>query len=91
MLSSTAPGYPWGPPGTNTLLLAVLIIPLVDKNSGSVVCVILVSAGTWAGLWGQGLDMRVLTSLLLQVHCGQLSDSDEQNLRALEKHVSDSF
>uniref|UniRef100_A0A8D2NBV5 Phosphodiesterase n=1 Tax=Zonotrichia albicollis TaxID=44394 RepID=A0A8D2NBV5_ZONAL len=44
----------------------VLIIPLVDKNSGAVVCVIL-------------------------VHCGQLSDSDEQNLRALERHVSDSF
>uniref|UniRef100_A0A8C5J2Y1 Phosphodiesterase n=1 Tax=Junco hyemalis TaxID=40217 RepID=A0A8C5J2Y1_JUNHY len=40
----------------------VLIIPLVDKNSGAVVCVIL-------------------------VHCGQLSDSDEQNLRALERHA----
>uniref|UniRef100_A0A8D2N9A5 Phosphodiesterase n=1 Tax=Zonotrichia albicollis TaxID=44394 RepID=A0A8D2N9A5_ZONAL len=53
---------PWGPPGTNPLLLAVLIIPLVDKNSGAVVCVIL-------------------------VHCGQLSDSDEQNLRALERHA----
>lgn len=71
-------------------MLAVLIIPLVDKNSGAVVCVILVSAGTWAGLWGQGLAMMVLTSLLIQVHCGQLSDSDEQNLRALERHVSDS-
>lgn len=71
----------------------MLIIPLVDKNSGAVVCVILVSAGTWARLWGQGegLDLGVLTSLLLQVHCGQLSDSDEQNLRALERHVSDSF
>uniref|UniRef100_A0A8D0KVV2 Phosphodiesterase n=1 Tax=Strix occidentalis caurina TaxID=311401 RepID=A0A8D0KVV2_STROC len=42
----------------------VLIIPLVDADSGAVVCVIL-------------------------VHCGQLSDSDEQNLRALERHVSD--
>ncbi|XP_069664804.1 cGMP-dependent 3',5'-cyclic phosphodiesterase isoform X2 [Haliaeetus albicilla] len=40
----------------------VLIIPLVDKDSGAVVCVIL-------------------------VHCGQLSDSDEQNLRALERHT----
>nr|XP_047903985.1 cGMP-dependent 3',5'-cyclic phosphodiesterase [Anser cygnoides] len=40
----------------------VLIIPLVDKDSGAVVCVIL-------------------------VHCGHLSDSDEQNLRALERHT----
>ncbi|KAJ7418481.1 hypothetical protein BTVI_29066 [Pitangus sulphuratus] len=45
---------------------AVLIIPLVDKNSGTVVCVIL-------------------------VHCGQLSDSDEQNLRALERHALVAF
>ncbi|KAM7065681.1 cGMP-dependent 3',5'-cyclic phosphodiesterase [Acridotheres tristis] len=44
----------------------VLIIPLVDKNSGAVVCVIL-------------------------VHCGQLSDSDEQNLRALERHALVAF
>uniref|UniRef100_A0A8C4URT7 Phosphodiesterase n=1 Tax=Falco tinnunculus TaxID=100819 RepID=A0A8C4URT7_FALTI len=44
-------------PGTQ-----VRIIPLVDKESGAVVCVIL-------------------------VHCGQLSDSDEQNLRALERHT----
>ncbi|XP_054254804.1 cGMP-dependent 3',5'-cyclic phosphodiesterase [Indicator indicator] len=44
-------------PGTQ-----VLILPLVDKESGAVVCVIL-------------------------VHCGQLSDSDEQNLRALERHT----
>ncbi|KAM9300370.1 cGMP-dependent 3',5'-cyclic phosphodiesterase [Morus bassanus] len=42
--------------------MQVLIIPLVDKDGGAVVCVIL-------------------------VHCGQLSDSDEQNLRALEKHT----
>uniref|UniRef100_A0A8C0V9T3 Phosphodiesterase n=1 Tax=Cyanistes caeruleus TaxID=156563 RepID=A0A8C0V9T3_CYACU len=48
-------------PGTQ-----VLIIPLVDKNSGAVVCVIL-------------------------VHCGQLSDSDEQNLRALERHALVAF
>ncbi|KAK4829681.1 hypothetical protein QYF61_005974 [Mycteria americana] len=57
------PARPLGPlaaplaPGTQ-----VLIIPLVDKDSGAVVCVIL-------------------------VHCGQLSDSDEQNLRALERHT----
>ncbi|KAM6144687.1 LOW QUALITY PROTEIN: cGMP-dependent 3',5'-cyclic phosphodiesterase [Phoenicopterus ruber ruber] len=57
------PGRHLGPlaaplaPGTQ-----VLIIPLVDKDSGAVVCVIL-------------------------VHCGQLSDSDEQNLRALERHA----
>ncbi|XP_054035299.1 cGMP-dependent 3',5'-cyclic phosphodiesterase, partial [Dryobates pubescens] len=44
-------------PGTQ-----VLILPLVDKESSTVVCVIL-------------------------VHCGQLSDSDEQNLRALERHT----
>uniref|UniRef100_A0A8C3TXR2 Phosphodiesterase n=1 Tax=Catharus ustulatus TaxID=91951 RepID=A0A8C3TXR2_CATUS len=44
----------------------VLIIPLVDKNSGAVVCVIL-------------------------VHCGQLSDSDEQNLRVLERHALVAF
>uniref|UniRef100_A0A8B9R7Z7 Phosphodiesterase n=1 Tax=Anas platyrhynchos TaxID=8839 RepID=A0A8B9R7Z7_ANAPL len=43
-------------------LLAVLIIPLVDKDSGAVVCVLL-------------------------VHCSPLSDSDEQNLRALERHT----
>ncbi|KYO25631.1 cGMP-dependent 3',5'-cyclic phosphodiesterase isoform B [Alligator mississippiensis] len=40
----------------------VLIIPLVDKDHGGVVCVIL-------------------------VHCGQLSEPDQQNLRTLEKHV----
>nr|XP_034971256.1 cGMP-dependent 3',5'-cyclic phosphodiesterase [Zootoca vivipara] len=39
----------------------VLIIPLADKDVGTVVCVIL-------------------------VHCSQLSESDELNLRALEKH-----
>uniref|UniRef100_A0A8B9CNL7 Phosphodiesterase n=1 Tax=Anser brachyrhynchus TaxID=132585 RepID=A0A8B9CNL7_9AVES len=50
------------PPGLTRCLLAVLIIPLVDKDSGAVVCVIL-------------------------VHCGHLSDSDEQNLRALERHT----
>ncbi|KAM6447720.1 cGMP-dependent 3',5'-cyclic phosphodiesterase isoform 3-T3 [Liasis olivaceus] len=44
----------------------VLINPLVDKDSGVVVCVIL-------------------------VHCGQLSDSDEHNLRALEKHILVSY
>ncbi|XP_063160832.1 cGMP-dependent 3',5'-cyclic phosphodiesterase [Candoia aspera] len=44
----------------------VLINPLVDKDSGAVVCVIL-------------------------VHCGQLSDSDEQNLQALEKHILVSY
>uniref|UniRef100_A0A8B9QYE9 Phosphodiesterase n=1 Tax=Anas platyrhynchos TaxID=8839 RepID=A0A8B9QYE9_ANAPL len=44
-------------PGTQ-----VLIIPLVDKDSGAVVCVLL-------------------------VHCSPLSDSDEQNLRALERHT----
>ncbi|XP_068251449.1 LOW QUALITY PROTEIN: cGMP-dependent 3',5'-cyclic phosphodiesterase [Nyctibius grandis] len=44
-------------PGTQ-----VLVIPLVDKDSGAVVCVIL-------------------------VHCGQLSDADERNLRALERHT----
>uniref|UniRef100_A0A8C0HNT7 Phosphodiesterase n=1 Tax=Buteo japonicus TaxID=224669 RepID=A0A8C0HNT7_9AVES len=54
-----APGARSGPTLSR---LAVLIIPLVDKDSGAVVCVIL-------------------------VHCGQLSDSDEQNLRALERHT----
>ncbi|XP_067322519.1 cGMP-dependent 3',5'-cyclic phosphodiesterase isoform X1 [Anolis sagrei] len=44
----------------------VLIIPLVDKDSGTVVCVIL-------------------------VQCGHLSESDEQNLRALEKHILVSY
>ncbi|XP_015670958.1 cGMP-dependent 3',5'-cyclic phosphodiesterase [Protobothrops mucrosquamatus] len=44
----------------------VLINPLVDKDSGVVVCVILIS-------------------------CGQLSESDEQNLRALEKHILVSY
>uniref|UniRef100_A0A8B9G8I9 Phosphodiesterase n=1 Tax=Amazona collaria TaxID=241587 RepID=A0A8B9G8I9_9PSIT len=44
----------------------VLILPLVDKDSGAVVCVIL-------------------------VHCGQLSDLDEQNLRALERHTLVAF
>ncbi|KAM3820740.1 LOW QUALITY PROTEIN: cGMP-dependent 3',5'-cyclic phosphodiesterase, partial [Vipera latastei] len=44
----------------------VLINPLVDKDSGVVVCVILVS-------------------------CGRLSESDEQNLRALEKHILVSY
>uniref|UniRef100_A0A8C7EG70 Phosphodiesterase n=1 Tax=Nothoprocta perdicaria TaxID=30464 RepID=A0A8C7EG70_NOTPE len=59
------PGQHLGPlaaplaPGTQ-----VLAVPLVDKDSGAVVCVIL-------------------------VHCGPLSDADEQNLRALERHVSD--
>ncbi|XP_064905718.1 cGMP-dependent 3',5'-cyclic phosphodiesterase isoform X2 [Columba livia] len=48
-------------PGTQ-----VLIIPLVDKDSGTVICVIL-------------------------VHCGQLSDPDEQNLRALERHTLVAF
>uniref|UniRef100_A0A8V5HAE6 Phosphodiesterase n=1 Tax=Melopsittacus undulatus TaxID=13146 RepID=A0A8V5HAE6_MELUD len=48
-------------PGTQ-----VLILPLVDKDSGAVVCVIL-------------------------VHCGQLSDLDEQNLRALERHTLVAF
>ncbi|RLW03339.1 hypothetical protein DV515_00006544 [Chloebia gouldiae] len=92
LLPAELPGRHLGPlaaplaPGTQ-----VLIIPLVDKNSGAVVCVILVSGGTWAGLWGQDLDMRVLTSLLLQVHCGQLSDSDEQNLHALERHALVAF
>ncbi|XP_025935045.1 cGMP-dependent 3',5'-cyclic phosphodiesterase [Apteryx rowi] len=42
--------------------LAVLVVPLVDKDSGAVVCVIL-------------------------VHCGPLSEADEQNLRALERHT----
>ena len=43
--------------------LAVRIIPLVDKESGAVVCVILVSARMWAGLWGMGqcADTGVLT------------------------------
>ncbi|XP_030412446.1 cGMP-dependent 3',5'-cyclic phosphodiesterase isoform X1 [Gopherus evgoodei] len=40
----------------------VLINPLVDKDSGEVVAVIL-------------------------VHCGRLSESDEQNLRVLEQHI----
>ncbi|XP_053935264.1 cGMP-dependent 3',5'-cyclic phosphodiesterase [Cuculus canorus] len=48
-------------PGTQ-----VLIIPVVDKESGTVVCVIL-------------------------VHCGQLSDADEQNLRSLERHTVVAF
>uniref|UniRef100_K7FWB0 Phosphodiesterase n=1 Tax=Pelodiscus sinensis TaxID=13735 RepID=K7FWB0_PELSI len=41
---------------------AVLINPLVDKDAGGVVAVIL-------------------------VHCGRLNESDERNLRALEKHI----
>ncbi|XP_056341926.1 cGMP-dependent 3',5'-cyclic phosphodiesterase isoform X2 [Oenanthe melanoleuca] len=67
LLPAELPGRHLGPlaaplaPGTQ-----VLIIPLVDKNSGAVVCVIL-------------------------VHCGQLSDSDEQNLRALERHALVAF
>ncbi|XP_075775743.1 cGMP-dependent 3',5'-cyclic phosphodiesterase isoform X2 [Pelodiscus sinensis] len=40
----------------------VLINPLVDKDAGGVVAVIL-------------------------VHCGRLNESDERNLRALEKHI----
>ncbi|XP_042313440.1 cGMP-dependent 3',5'-cyclic phosphodiesterase isoform X2 [Sceloporus undulatus] len=44
----------------------VLIIPLVDKDAGTVVCVIL-------------------------VQCGQLSEPDEHNLRALEKHILVSY
>lgn len=52
-----APGARSGPTLSR---LAVLIIPLVDKDSGAVVCVILVSAGTWAGLWGAGMGPRRL-------------------------------
>ncbi|XP_063249760.1 cGMP-dependent 3',5'-cyclic phosphodiesterase isoform X1 [Prinia subflava] len=67
LLPAELPGQHLGPlaaplaPGTQ-----VLVIPLVDKNSGAVVCVIL-------------------------VHCGQLSDSDEQNLRAVERHALVAF
>uniref|UniRef100_A0A674GLV8 Phosphodiesterase n=1 Tax=Taeniopygia guttata TaxID=59729 RepID=A0A674GLV8_TAEGU len=67
LLPAELPGRHLGPlaaplaPGTQ-----VLIIPLVDKNCGAVVCVIL-------------------------VHCGQLSDSDEQNLHALERHALVAF
>ncbi|XP_062367813.1 cGMP-dependent 3',5'-cyclic phosphodiesterase [Cinclus cinclus] len=67
LLPAELPGRHLGPlaaplaPGTQ-----VLIIPLVDKNSGAVVCVIL-------------------------VHCGQLSESDEQNLCALERHALVAF
>lgn len=49
-------GAPLGPG------MQVLIIPLLDKESGAVLC-------------------------LMLVHCGQLSDADEQNLRALERHA----
>ncbi|XP_062423476.1 cGMP-dependent 3',5'-cyclic phosphodiesterase isoform X1 [Rhea pennata] len=63
LLPAELPGQQLGPlaaplaPGTQ-----VLAVPLVDKDSGAVVCVIL-------------------------VHCGPLSEADEQNLRALERHT----
>ncbi|GAB1292405.1 Phosphodiesterase [Apodemus speciosus] len=46
--------------------MQVLVIPLMDKEAGTVAAVI----------------------LILTVHCGQLSDSEEQSLQAVEKHVS---
>lgn len=89
----TNPRLPPVPSGDHPSPLPVLIIPLVDKDSGTVICVILVSAGTRAGLWGDGDTTRTPgssphTPRPCQVHCGQLSDPDEQNLRALERHVS---
>nr|XP_021138559.1 cGMP-dependent 3',5'-cyclic phosphodiesterase [Columba livia] len=62
----TNPRLPPVPREDHLSPLPVLIIPLVDKDSGTVICVIL-------------------------VHCGQLSDPDEQNLRALERHTLVAF
>lgn len=56
---------------------------------------VLVGTGVcWAWAGHSGRDRRLgkvivgPSATFLQVHCGQLSDSEERSLQAVEKHVS---